>query len=555
MSQKFWFQSYPPGVPEFVDTQVYTSLAEFFEQTCARFAPQAAVSNFGSQLTYRELMNLSHDFAAWLQQAAGLKKGDRIAIMLPNILQYYVAMIGALRAGLVVVNVNPLYTPTELAHQLNDAGVTTILVMANFARTLEIALPNTPVTQVIVTQVGDLFSFPKSFIFNTLSKYIKKGIPSWHIPQAITFKKVLAQGKRLQLQPVSLHKEDIAFLQYTGGTTGVPKGAILTHGNILANIEQATAWVKSSGLEEGKEKILVPLPLYHIFSLTVCAFCFLKLGATAILITNPRDIPHLIKVLAKTPYSVLVGINTLFNVLLQRPDFTKLSFNALKLVITGGMPLQKNIAEKWRALTGISILEGYGLTEASPIVTISPPNRIEFTGSIGLPVSSTNITLRDENNQNVPIGEPGEMCISGPQVMRGYWHNEAETRQVFTPDGWLKTGDIARFDAAGFLYIVDRKKDLILVSGFKVYPNEIEAVIAAHPEVKEVAVIGVPSEASGEAVKAFVVRRDPNLTVGDVIAFCRTQLTGYKIPHRVVFLDELPKSTVGKILRYELKGK
>lgn len=553
MSQKLWLQSYPSGIPEFVNTQVYSSLADLFEQICARFKKRVAVSNFGSELTYGKLIDLSRDFAAWLQQESGLKKGDRIAIMLPNILQYYVAMVGALRAGLVVVNVNPLYTATELAHQITDAGASTILVMSNFAHTVEAALPNTPIKQVLVTEIGDLFHFPKSILFNFVSKHLKKNIPSWHISQAISFKKILTHGKKLSLQRVLLNSEDIAFLQYTGGTTGTPKGAVLTHKNILANIEQATTWIKSSGVKEGRETILVPLPLYHIFSLTVCAFCFLKLGATTILVTNPRDIPALIKTFAKTSCSVFVGINTLFNALLLQPAFAKLSFSHLKLVVTGGMPLQKTTAEKWRAITGVSILEGYGLTEASPIVTIGPTNKTEFTGSIGLPMPSTDVALRDENNQDVPLGETGEMCVSGPQVMRGYWQQEKETQQVFTPDGWLKTGDIARFDAQGFLYIVDRKKDMIVVSGFKVYPNEIEAVIAAHPNVKEVAVIGVPNQTTGEAVRAFVVPHYSGLTTDEIIVFCRKELTGYKIPHQIVFLNELPKSNVGKILRYKLK--
>jgi len=572
MQEKFWLRHYPPQVPADINPDAYTSLVDLFDQTTARFSHTKAVSNFGTDLTYTALADLSKHFAAWLQQAAGLKKGDRFAIMLPNILQYYVAMMGALRAGLVVVNVNPLYTSDELQHQLSDAQVDTILVMTNFAHTVETALPNTPIKKVIITEIGDLFSFPKSFVFNIAARYLKKGIVPFHIPQAIAFKTALAQGKKLSLQPISLDHHDTAFLQYTGGTTGVPKGAVLSHGNIVANVEQATAWIKSAGLIEGKEIILAPLPLYHIFSLNVCGFCFLKLGGKAVLITNPRDMPHFLKVLKRTPYTVFVGINTLFNGLLQQTDFSALSFKALKLVVAGGMPLQKTVAEKWLAVTGIPILEGYGLTEASPIVTINPPGSAVgwakdpavFAGdvptlpvlksnSIGLPVPSTNVAIRDDNNQDVAIGQVGELCVSGPQVMREYWHNIAETKQVFTPDGWLKTGDIARFDEDGFLYIVDRKKDMILVSGFKVYPNEIEAVIAQQPGVKEVAVVGVPSDTSGEAVKAFVVRSDPALTAKDVIIFCRQHLTGYKTPHLVEFRDELPKSAVGKILRRELQ--
>jgi long-chain acyl-CoA synthetase len=554
MPEKFWLNSYPPQVPAEINKNTYSSLADLFEQTFDKFSQQVAVTNFGSHLTYGELAQLSRDFAAWLQQTAGLKKGDRMAIMLPNILQYYVAMLGALRAGLIVVNVNPLYTAAEVAHQVQDAGATAIVVMANFAHTLEAALPHTAIKQVIVTEVGDLFQFPKSVIFNSVAKYVKKGVPAWHIPQAMAFKKILAAGAKLPLQAIALNQADIAFLQYTGGTTGVAKGAVLTHGNIIANVEQALAWMKTSGLAEGKEVILVPLPLYHVFSLTVCAFCFLKLGANAVLITNPRDIANFMKVLAGIPYTVLVGINTLFNVLLQQPKFSQLSFKHLKLVVTGGMPLQKLVAEKWQQITGIAILEGYGLTEASPIVAINPTYKKTFTDSIGLPVPSTDVVLRDENNQDVAIGEAGELCVKGPQVMRGYWQNATETQQTFTVDGWLKTGDIARFDQDGFLYVVDRKKDMIVVSGFKVYPNEIEAIIATHPAVKEVAVIGVPNEASGEAVKAFVVSADANLTTAELIAFCKQRLTGYKIPHQIAFIDELPKSAVGKILRRELKN-
>lgn len=547
-----WLQSYPEGIPASIDTHTYPSLVEMFEHACARFAMQTAVSNFGTALTFAELDQLSRDFAAWLQQDESFKKEDRIALMLPNTLQYYVAMLGALRAGLIVVNVNPLYTAPELIHQLNDANVSTIFVMANFAHTVEVALPHTSLTKVIVTKIGDLFPFPRGLIFNTLTQYIKRGVPTWHIPSAFAFKKILAEGKKLAYTPPLLQQTDIAFLQYTGGTTGISKGAILTHGNILANVEQALTWMKSSGIEEGKETILVPLPLYHIFSLTVCAFCFLKLGAHAILITNPRDIPSFMRLLAKTPYSVLVGINTLFHTLLQQPSFSKLSFASLKLVVTGGMPLQKAVAKEWQQVTGVSILEGYGLTEASPILTINPPYQTSYTGSIGLPLPSTDITLRNAENEEVPLGETGELCAKGPQIMRGYWHNDAETQLVFTPDEWLKTGDIAYMDAAGFLYIVDRKKDMISVSGFKVFPHEIEEVIAMHPEVEEVAVLGIANPVSGEVVRAYIVPKNPALTAEEIIRFCKTQLTGYKIPRQVMFLKELPKSSVGKILKWKL---
>ncbi len=557
MTQKIWLKNYPPGVPEEIDLQVYSSLADFFTQTCQRYKDHTAVSNFGSTLTYQQLEQLSKQFAAYLQQELGLQKGERLAIMLPNVLQYYVAMFGALCAGLVVVNVNPLYTAPELVEELLDAKVETLIVLANFAHTVEKAYERLPLKQVIVTEIGDLFSFPKSWVFNNVARYIKKMVPNYHIPAAISFKHALARGKHMRLQPVDLTQEDVAYLQYTGGTTGTAKGAILTHGNILANIEQATIWVKTSGLKDGEEIIIVPLPLYHIFSLTVCAFCFLKLGGHAVLITNPRDIPQFIKQLARVPYSVLVGINTLFNALLQHPELKQLSFSKLKLVITGGMPLQQVVADNWHKATGNFILEGYGLTEASPIVTVNPTNIKGFNGSIGLPLSSTDVEIRDvaTDDRTLALGEEGELCVKGPQVMRGYWNNEAETRQAFTQDGWLKTGDIARLDAEGFVYIVDRKKDMILISGFKVYPNEVEAVLASHPGVREAAVIGVANDVSGEAVKAFVVKKDPALTVESILAFCRERLTRYKIPHQIEFVPGLPKSNVGKILRRELRGK
>lgn len=553
MHPKIWLKNYPLNAPEEINPDAYTSLADLFEQVCSQFGDQTAVSNFGSRLSYTQLDKLSRDFAAYLQQELGLQKGDRFGIMLPNVLQYYVAMFGALRAGLIVVNINPLYTAPELIEEIMDAKAETLIVLANFAQTVEKAWPHTPLKRVLITQIGDLFDFPKSWLYNTVARYVKKMVPQYHIQEAIPFKEALARGKRLDFNKIPLTTEDVAYLQYTGGTTGIPKGAVLTHGNIVANVEQATAWVRTSGLEEGKEIIIVPLPLYHIFSLTVCAFCFLKLGGHAVLITNPRDIPAFIKELARIPYTVLVGINTLFNALLQRPQFRQLSFSSLKLVVTGGMALQKAVADAWFEATGNIIVEGYGLSEASPIVTINPTQLGRFTGSIGLPISSTDVAIRDSAGQDLPIGEEGELCVKGPQVMRGYWNNEVETRLVFTPDGWLKTGDIAKLDADGFVYIVDRKKDMIMVSGFKVYPNEVEAVLVSHPGVLEAAVIGVPGAASGEIVKAFIVRKDPALTESALIAFCRERLTRYKVPHLMEFVNELPKSNVGKILRRELR--
>lgn len=553
MSDKIWFKSYAPNTPEEINPAAYSSLVDLFEQVCVRFKNLPAVTNFGTSLTYAELDELSRDFAAYLQQELGLVKGDRFAIMLPNVLQYYVAMFGALRAGLAVVNINPLYTAAEIITEVTDAKVEHMIVLANFAHTVEKAWPSMAMKRVIVTDIGDLFPFPKSLLFNVVTRFVKKGVPTYHVPESVSFKKALAQGKNYSFSREVLTSEDIAFLQYTGGTTGVPKGAVLTHGNIVANVEQALAWIKSSGLEEGKEVIIAPLPLYHIFSLTVCAFCFLNLGGNAVLITNPRDIIGFIKELAKTPFTVLVGINTLFNAMNQRPEITKLSFAHVKLVITGGMGLQQAVAETWHMLTGNWILQGYGLTEASPIVTINPTNISGFNGSIGLPLPSTDVKILDEQGQEVPLGEEGELCVKGPQVMRGYWNNDQETRAVFTADGWLRTGDMAKLDEKGFVYLIDRKKDMIIVSGFKVYPNEVENVIVTHPGVREAAVVGVINGASGEVVKAFVVRKDPHLTAEEVIAFCRESLTRYKVPHLVEFVDELPKSYVGKILRRELK--
>jgi long-chain acyl-CoA synthetase len=551
-SEQSWVQSYLPGVAAEINTQAYTSLIDLFEQSCAQFADKPALQNYGSVLTYRELHALSRDFASGLQQL-GFKKGDRFAIMLPNSLQYYVAMFGALYLGLIVVNVNPLYTPIELIHQLQDAQTHGILVMANFAHTLEQALPALSPQKVLITQIGDLFKFPKSLLFNVAARFKKKGIPAYHLPEAKTFNQVLAQGRQLPLQPVSLTLQDIAFLQYTGGTTGTPKGAILTHGNLVANIEQGTAWIKTNGVTFGEEILIAPLPLYHIFSLTVCAFSFLKLGAMTVLITNPRDISGFIKTLRRTPFTVFVGINTLFEALLHQPDFTRVPFKQLKLTVAGGMPLHRPTAIAWQQLTGNNIVEGYGLTEASPMVAINPPNLREFNGSVGLPVPSTAIKIVDEHGQPLPVGEAGELCVKGPQVMQGYWHNDKETQQVLMPDGWLRTGDVAYMNDKGFIYIVDRKKDMIVVSGFKVYPNEVEHVLVNHPGVREAAVVGVPDEVTGEAVMAYVVLKDPTVTAADLIAFCHQTLTGYKIPHRYQFVDSLPKSNVGKILRRELK--
>ncbi len=556
MTEKIWLKHYPPGVPGEINPHAYESVADLFEQSCAKFSHKPAISNFGVQLSYSQLEQASRHFAAYLQQVLALKKGDRLAIMLPNLLQYYVTMFAALRIGLIVVNVNPLYTVTELIHQLNDAQVTGIVVMANFADTVAKALPQTQLKHVIVTELGDLFGFFKSHIANFIVRHIKKLVPSYYLPQSIAFKQALNEGRKHNFQKIILQATDVAYLQYTGGTTGIPKAAVLTHANMIANVEQAYHWVISSNLCEGEEIVMVPLPLYHVFSLTVSTLCFLKMGGLAVLITNPKDLDNFIKQLTRIPYTVFIGINTLLNALLHREDFKKLSFQHLKLAVAGGMPLQKTVADEWYRITGKYVLEGYGLTEASPIVTINPTDVNRFTGSIGLPVPSTDVTIRDDAGNDLAIGMEGEICVKGPQVMREYWHNEAETQQVLTADGWLKTGDLGRFDDEGFLYLLDRKKEMILVSGFKVFPSEVEDVIMKIAAVAEVAVTSMPSETTGEAVKAFVVRKaGVQLSEEEIIQHCHESLTRYKVPKLVEFVDSLPKSAVGKVLRRELQQK
>lgn len=553
MSDKIWLKQYPPGVPAEIDPNTYSSLVDLLEQSCVKYPDRPAVSNYGSELSYKQLEQLSGNFAAYLQQVLKLSKGERIALMMPNVTQYLVAMYGALRAGLVVVNINPLYTAPEVTHELNDAGAVAVVVMANFAATLQQAVINTQVKQIIVTEIGDLLGFPKNYLYNFVVRHVKKMVPAYQFAHSISFKQVLAEGKKHHWQKISLTHEDPAFLQYTGGTTGTPKAAVLTHGNMVANVEQAYAWVISGTLQAGHEVIVAPLPLYHVFTLTVCAMCFLKMGATVVLITDPRDINNFVKVLNQLPFTVLVGINTLLNALLRHNGFTPETFSHLKLVVAGGMPLQKKIANDWYQTTGVPVLEGYGLTEASPVVTINPTTITTYTGSIGLPVPSTDVSIRDDEGRELPIGEVGEICVKGPQVMHEYWRQPEETKKVFTADGWLLTGDIGRCDEKGFFYLLDRKKEMILVSGFKVYPNEVEDVIMSNHSVAEVAVIGVPSEVSGETVKAFVVKKDPNLTAEQLIAYCHEHLTRYKIPKMVEFVTSLPKSNIGKVLRRELR--
>lgn len=550
--ERIWLKHYQHGVPEEINPDSYLSLVQIFNECCTKFKNNPVFTNMGCTITYDEFAKLTRDIAAYFQTVLKLKKGERIAIMMPNLLQYPVVLFGAMQAGLIVVNVNPLYTVRELVHQLVDSGAETIVVLANFAHVLQAALPQTAVKNIIITEIGDLFPFPKSWITNFVVKHVKKMIPSWQIPHAVPFTVAIAQGKNKPLQAVPLTGEDIAFLQYTGGTTGVAKGAILTHRNMVANVLQASAWIAPL-MKEGKEIIITALPLYHIFSLTANCLTFMKMGGLNVLITNPRDIPNLVKEIAKLPFTAITGVNTLFNALLNNSVFSKLNFTKLKLALGGGMAVQSAVAKRWQQVTGKPLLEAYGLTETSPAAMINPLNLSAYNGSIGIPVPSTDAMIRGENGKQVAVNEPGELCIKGPQVMRGYWNNPQETTKAFTADGWLLTGDIASMDEEGFFYIVDRKKDMIIVSGFNVYPNEVEGVIASMPGVREVAVIGVPNGVSGEIVKAIVVKKDPALTKEQIIAFCRQELTGYKIPKIVEFREELPKSNVGKILHRALR--
>jgi long-chain acyl-CoA synthetase len=481
-----------------------------------------------------------------------MRKGDRVAIMMPNVLQNPISIFATIRGGFTVVNTNPLYTARELKHQLSDSGAKVIIVMENFCQELDKIIDETPIQHVITTQLGDMLNFPKSLIVNLVVKYIKKMVPPFSLPGHVSFKAALKQGSRKPYDPVQLSHEDIAFLQYTGGTTGVAKGAMLTHRNMIANMEQASAWI-SEKIEEGKETIITALPLYHIFSLTANCLTFMKIGALNYLITNPRDMPNFVKELKNVSFSVITGVNTLFIGLLNTPGFDEIDFSGLKFTLGGGMAVQQPVAERWARVTGTPLLEAYGLTETSPAVCINPLNLVEYNGSIGLPISSTEVSIQDENGKLLPQGESGELCVRGPQVMKGYWNREEATAEALTADGWLKTGDVAKMDAEGFVRIVDRLKDMILVSGFNVYPNEIESVIAGHEGVLEVGVIGVPDGKRGEVVKAVIVRKDPSLTEADVIAHCRKDLTAYKVPRIVEFRDELPKTNIGKILRRELR--
>ena len=550
--EKLWLNSYEQGVNAEIDITQYSSISDVFRQSVEKFAHQPAFQNMGKTLTYAEVGKLAEDFASYLQNVLKLPRGERVAIMLPNLLQYPIALFGILQAGLVAVNTNPLYTPRELEHQLKDSGATTIIVLENFANTLELVLPRTQIKHVIVASVGEMFGFFKGTLMNFVLRKIKKMVPEYRISGAIPFQTTLKEGAAHTFRPVTLTREDTALLQYTGGTTGVAKGAILSHGNICANMQQAAEWIVNL-LRPGKETVIAALPLYHIFALTVNLMIFTQAGSKIILITNPRDMKSFIGDMKKERVSVFVGVNTLFNGMVNQPDFATVDFSNLRLTLGGGMATQKAVAEKWKNITGTPIVEAYGLTEASPGVCANPLNIPAYTGGIGLPIPSTEIELRDADGNEVAQGQPGEMWIRGPQVMKGYWNRPEETAKVLDSRGFLATGDIAVMDEKGWFKLVDRKKDLIVVSGFNVYPNEVEDVAASHPKVLEAACIGVSSPKTGEALKLFIVKKDESLTAEELIAFCRTELTAYKVPKDIEFRDELPKSNVGKILRRELR--
>ena len=547
---RFWIKQYPPGTPADIDPTEYQSLKALIELSCKKFAERVAYLQMDHRLSYAELDRLSTRFAAWLQ-AQGLKRGDRIAIMLPNILQYPIVMCGALRAGLVVVNTNPLYTESEVEYQLRDSGAAALVVLENFASTVQQALPKTSVKHVVVTAVGDLLPFPKGTLVNFVLRYIQRKVPGWKIPAAHLLPEIL-QSASETIEPVSLGHEDIAFLQYTGGTTGVSKGAMLTHGNLVANVLQSRAWFKQ--VEIDNTTYVCALPLYHIFSLTANCLLFTSLGGAGHLIANPRDFKGFVKELRTHPPMFFMGVNTLFNALLNTPGFGSLNFSRLVATVGGGMAVQRAVAERWKQVTGCEVTQGWGLTEASPAGCVNPLVGVGFTGAIGLPLPSTEITIRDDDGKPLGINEVGEICLRGPQVMRGYWQRPEETAKVMLPDGWLRTGDIGRMDERGYVFIEDRKKDIIIVSGFKVFPNEVEDVVAHHPGVAEVAAVAQPDPKSGETVALFVVRKDAALTAQALMDYCHKYLTGYKVPRHIYFRKELPKTNVGKILRKELRN-
>jgi long-chain acyl-CoA synthetase len=547
-----WLSQYPPGVPAQIDLDGCASLKDMLATSCARFAELPAYSSMGTVLTFRQLDEASRAFAAWLQKVARLQRGDRVALMLPNLLQYPVALFGILRAGLVVVNVNPLYTARELTHQLNDSGATAIVVLENFAHTLAQVIGSTSVQKVITTQVGDLLPTFRRLLTNAVVKHVKKMVPPWRLDAALGFRQVLAAGRASTFDEVTLGHDDLAFLQYTGGTTGVAKGAMLSHGNMVANVLQVAAWI-GPGMKDGAETLVIPLPLYHVFALTG-ALSFFSTGTQTVLVANPRDMPAFIDVLKAARPSAIIGVNTLFRALLDTPAFAEVDLGRLKLAVAGGMAVQQTVAHRWKLATGVPLVEGYGLTESAPVAIANPVDIAEWSGGIGVPLPSTEAAILDGDGQSLPAGEVGEIALRGPQVMKGYWNRPDDTAQVLRPDGWLRTGDMGTMDERGSFRLTDRKKDMIVVSGFKVFPNEIEDVLAMHPGVQEAAVIGVPDERAGEAVKAVVVRKDPALTEADLLAHCRLHLTGYKVPRIVEFRTEpLPKTNIGKTLRRELR--
>ena len=550
---RIWLKSYPPGIPADIDVNEYASVRELFEECCRTYASRPAFSCMGRTLSFADLDALSSTFGAWLQSAAGCQRGTRVALMMPNILQYPVCLFGALRSGCVVVNTNPMYTARELEHQLTDSGAEVIVVVENFAHTLQEVIAQTPIRHVVVTSIGEFLAV-KGKLVDLVLRRVKKMIPKWSLPGSIRLNDAMRQGRKLALARVPIAHADLAFLQYTGGTTGVAKGAMLTHGNMVANMLQARAWVRPFLSAAGqREVIMTPLPLYHVFSLTANCLVFMSLGGENVLITNPRDIPRFVRDMRRYRFTAMTGVNTLFNALLNHPRFASLDFSSLRLTLGGGMAVQEAVARRWKEVTGVTLVEAYGLTETSPAATINPLDIEAFNGTIGLPISSTWVTLRDDDGHDVPFGQSGEICIKGPQVMAGYWQRPDETANVMTADGYFKSGDIGTMNERGFVRIVDRKKDMILVSGFNVYPNEIEGVVAEHPGVLECAAVATPDPKSGEAVKLYVVPKDPTLTVDEMMSFCRERLTGYKCPREIEFRRELPKSNVGKILRRTLR--
>ena len=552
MTERVWLASYTEGTPHDINPDVYPSLAAVIDEAIARFPDRPAFENMGVRITFAELDRLAKDFAGYLTSGAGLAKGDRVALMMPNVLQYPVALVGALRAGLVVVNTNPLYTPRELRHQLVDSGARAIVVLENFGHVLEECIDDTDVKHVVVTGLGDMLGFPKSALVNFVVRHVKKLAPPFRIDGAVRWKDALASGRGAAAGGADLNGDDLAFLQYTGGTTGVSKGAMLTHRNMIASVLQADGFLRPFA-REGEEVVITALPLYHIFALAVNGLLYMRFGAHNVLITNPRDMPGFVKTLKGVRFTVITGVNTLFNGLMNTAGFSELDFSALRISVGGGMAVQSAVAERWKAMTGVALLEGYGLTETAPCACMNPLHLQDYTGSVGVPMSSTECRVVDDAGNALPVDTPGELCIRGPQVMRGYWNRSEDTAAAIDDDGWFRSGDIAEMDARGFFRIVDRKKDMILVSGFNVYPNEVEEVVSQHPEVLEVGAIGVRDELSGEAVKIVVVKRSPGLTEESLREYCQEHLTGYKRPRHIEFAQELPKTNVGKILRRELR--